>query len=174
MKAQNEEGFTLIELLVVIAIIGILSGVVLASLSTARAKARDANRISDLLQLETALEMYYNDFGQYPISALNGFSSEPGDGNSNNAGNWIPGLAPTYIPTLPRDPRGGTGHPNPPCISGTWKESYIYISRDGNSYKLLAHCSPERSSWSSSFRFYDQIRPTWAWMVCGGTECRNI
>lgn len=66
MKTLKERGFTLIELLVVIAIIGILSAVVLVSLNSARAKSRDARRVSDVRQLMTALELFYNDNGGYP------------------------------------------------------------------------------------------------------------
>ncbi len=57
---KGTRGFTLIELLVVIAIIGILSSVVLASLNSARQKGRDARRISDLKQLQLALELCYD------------------------------------------------------------------------------------------------------------------
>lgn len=62
----KQAGFTLIELLVVIAIIGILSAVVLVSLNSARQKSRDARRLSDVRQIMTALEIYYNDNGGYP------------------------------------------------------------------------------------------------------------
>ena len=54
-KMSVKRGFTLIELLVVIAIIGILSSVVLASLNTARAKGRDARRLSDLKGIENTI-----------------------------------------------------------------------------------------------------------------------
>ena len=61
----NRKGFTLIELLVVIAIIGLLASVVLVSLNSAKRKARDTSRITSLKQLQTAVEMYYDDNRQY-------------------------------------------------------------------------------------------------------------
>lgn len=59
----------MIELLVVIAIIGILSSVVLASLNSARSKARDTKRIADFRQIQTALELFYDQYGRYPVTA---------------------------------------------------------------------------------------------------------
>ncbi len=54
---KNRKGFTLIELLVVIAIIGLLSTLAVVQLGDARAKARDAKRISDVKQVSTLFEM---------------------------------------------------------------------------------------------------------------------
>ena len=61
-----KKGFTLIELLVVIAIIGILSSIVLASLSSARTKGEDAALQSTLSSMRAQAELYYsnnNDYG---------------------------------------------------------------------------------------------------------------
>ncbi len=63
---KKNKGFTLIELLVVIAIIAILSTVVMAGLNSARAKGRDAKRLSDIKQLQTALELFFDTCGGYP------------------------------------------------------------------------------------------------------------
>jgi len=57
---KYNKGFTLIELLVVISIIGLLSSVVLASLNIAKARARDADRITDVDQIVNALFLYYD------------------------------------------------------------------------------------------------------------------
>lgn len=63
IKKYSQSGFTLIELLVVIAIIGILSSVVLASLSTARNKGKDAAIRSELNSLRSQVELAYDTLG---------------------------------------------------------------------------------------------------------------
>lgn len=66
---KKQKGFTLIELLVVIAIIGLLSTLAVVALNNARAKARDAKRVADVKQMQTALELYFNECGAYPANA---------------------------------------------------------------------------------------------------------
>ncbi len=128
---RQKEGFTLIELLVVISIIGLLSSIVLTSVNSARAKARDARRIVDFKEIQKALEFYYDANGSYPLGSQGSgqwSGHPPAYGNNDN---YIVGLAPAYIPTLPRDPRydeGGTG--------------YLYNS-NGTDYILIAHFAME-------------------------------
>ncbi len=100
---SDKNGFTLIELLVVIAIIGTLSGMVLVAMTGVRERARDARRVSDITQIRKALELYYAEKGNYPLSG-GALSPNSGWTNSNDS-SWdafTVALAP-YM-NSPKDP----------------------------------------------------------------------
>jgi prepilin-type N-terminal cleavage/methylation domain-containing protein len=113
LRNKKQLGFTLLELLVVIAIIGIFSSIVLFVLNDARAKGRDARRLSDVKQLMNALELYRTDAGSYPIgyaSASSTRESSCGDVGDNGKPDaiWSTALSQLvtqkYISALPKDP----------------------------------------------------------------------
>ena len=114
----TRKGFTLIELLVVIAIIGILSSVVLASLSTARQKSRDAKRISDIGQVQLALELYFDKVQSYPSTtpAICGPTGVTGCIGTQNGINGVDaaivGLADVAQKFLPKNPIPAGGATN--------------------------------------------------------------
>lgn len=157
MKQSRLRGFTLIELLVVIAIIGILSSVVLASMNSARAKARDAKRAADMAQILKALQLFYDDKGCLPTPAS--ATCATGDSNAggwdySSQGSFMPFLsAGGYISKVPVDPindMSGDGTPagthayryycypaasgNPGLHLGYWKEDNTYVQVSGSSW----------------------------------------
>lgn len=90
------KGFTLIELLVVIAIIGILSSVVLASLTTARTRGQSASIQSQLSNMRAQAELFYstnsNNYGTIVAeTACPGAATLFGTAN-NGLGNLVAGV----------------------------------------------------------------------------------
>ena len=98
-------------------------------LDQASGSSQDARRISDIKQIQTGLEMYFNDANSYPISpdpvvlgvgnlksicfsatSATGFLANPNDCSSN-----------IYMRSMPSDPGGG---------------QYLYQSFDGKSYTI--------------------------------------
>jgi type II secretion system protein G len=77
-----KKGFTLIELLVVIAIISILTVITVAQFDTAKKKANDVARKGDLSALAKALEMYYTDYGKFPLATNTGLVSVVDNGHA--------------------------------------------------------------------------------------------
>lgn len=115
-----KKGFTLIELLVVISIIAVLSTLSIVSLGNARQKSRDTRRVSDIRQIQTALEMYAlnRTDGLYPVTS-----------SANIQGLCLDdtGLVPTCVGAVFMKKI-----PSNPTPSGT---NYIYNS-DGMNYTL--------------------------------------
>ncbi len=112
---NNKKGFTLIELLVVIAIIGLLSTMSIIALNSARARSRDAKRISDIKQMQTALEMFYNDAGYYPATG----EVDAGDSIATGSNVYM-----KIVPTAPT-PIDGT------CSAAQNTYTYAYSGTSG-------------------------------------------
>jgi len=69
---QKTKGFTLIELLVVIAIIGILSGLIIVSMSGAQNAAKDARIKSAMDQMRSTAEVFKLNYGSYSVTTVVG------------------------------------------------------------------------------------------------------
>lgn len=116
---KGQRGFTLIEMLIVIAIIAILSAIVLTSVSSFQASARDTARVGNLKNIESYLELFYNKCGYYPgyqggSSSCNATLQGWGDLSTLMANVGV-------TSQLPKDPSAG--------------RSFCYgVSSDGNSY----------------------------------------
>ncbi len=65
---SRQRAFTLIELLVVISLIGLLSSVVLATVNSAKIKARDARKQADLTEILTTFQRYWLDNNSMPTN----------------------------------------------------------------------------------------------------------
>jgi len=103
---MSKKGFTLIELLVVIAIIGLLSTLAVVSLNNARSKSRDAKRVSDIKQVQTALELYYADQNGYPAGTATEIGSSSAAVCLASAG-WVTQANCTgtvYMGNVPQNP----------------------------------------------------------------------
>ncbi len=113
MKVRGLLGFTIMELLVVLAIIGILVAVVYGGFGDARSQARDKTMMSDIKQLQLALELHKAQYNSYPASGLDALRIA---------------LVPTFIPKLPDVDNSA----NTSC-------SFTYNAISGNtSYKFTA------------------------------------
>ncbi len=113
---KKQDGFTLLELLIVVVIIGILAVLIIPNLTSGPQRARDAQRKSDLRNVKTALETYFNDANAYPSGNFAGLPAV---------------LQPNYIKTVPFDPKGGTasapGYVYTPTCAGTPSVCTSYV-----------------------------------------------
>jgi general secretion pathway protein G len=119
-KSAKKNGFTLIELLVVVVIIAILAALLMVNFIGVRQRGRDAERKSDLRQIQAALELYRSDNGFYPTNSPFPTGSACG---SQFAFNSV-----IYMRAIPCDPLSTT----------TTQIPYVYSSPDsGVTYTIF-------------------------------------
>ena len=93
LNSRRRAGFTLVELLTVVGIIALLISILLPSLAQARIQAKTTATGLAVKALGDGLEMFRNDFGEYPDSARrldpisNFFSAGPN--NALSGAHWL-------------------------------------------------------------------------------------
>ncbi len=160
MKNQKKKGFTLIELLVVIAIIGLLATLSVVALNNARERARDTRRVSDIRQIQTALELYYNACDEYPdlatIGTLNTYATMTTLGAASDS---CAAMA-DFISPMPESPEPGDGDctiddlASKEAVSDKFGYNYAYAS-DGSTYELYYCLGSEGQQKATPFTIGD-------------------
>ncbi len=153
---HRKSGFTLIELLVVIVIIAILATLLTANFIGVRQRGRDAERKSDIKQIQTALELFRSDYGCYPSGTCPGLAALPTCGNMFSQGST------TYMQKIPCDP----------LSLGT---SYNYSS-DATTY-CIRSCIENSADSQRDFVTYGQNNPavgTCILTACSGDQTTSF
>ncbi len=108
MKTKRKLAFTLVEILIVIVVIWILAGTLLPKIMWVISRARDTERVVDLRNIASAIEMYKMDNGEYP-ERTEFIDTTSADWNIEFwkfAGpvSWLTGALSNYIAEIPKDP----------------------------------------------------------------------
>jgi len=169
----SHKGFTIIELLVVIAIIALLSGVIITALTGSKSKSRDATRISDLNQMQLALEQYFDRCGQYPTVDSNSMPSK--DTTCNVGGSQV--TINSYISVIPHDPLNDNSHKYSYIVNGTNLTDYVLHATLENQNAAQNNSYPNSSltasgnQWSTpGFNCYNPLNSSADYNYCISTH----
>ncbi len=159
-KIIKREGFTLIEVLVAATILATLIGGILLTINPVGqiTKGQDAQRISDIKQVKTAIDLYYSDKKCYP--------QQVPFGNEWRVNNTV------YMKKVPQDPKcnGGSGtcykyRTDTSASCPQWNVVFAQVSKSSSLNNIcplssLSNCTP--SGYSNA---------TWACTLSGAVNC---
>ena len=111
-----------------------------------------SKRITDLATIKNALSKYHNKYKRYPLSR--GGWNGAYDNSGNYVDNYIKGLVPEFLDSLPTDPRG----------SNEKLQNYLYMS-NGKDFKFLIHDAPNFDICEIDRKYIDPRRSTRAYGI---------
>ena len=142
LRNKTTLGFTLLEVMVVVAIIGIFAVVITVNSVQSGQQGRDAKRQADIRALQSAVELYKNKNGRYPVGCRGAdqWAGQQGTSYACPGGStqYIVDLAPEFIPVLPLDKK---------LPSGIANSGYVYrTNAAGTVFKIMAMNTVEGES----------------------------
>lgn len=140
---MNQPSVSKVEFLIIALIIGLLGVMAVVVVSTARSRLRDAVRLSDVRQVQTSLELYFNDVNSYPLTTELVALGSSGAGCLNEDGftSSCGGAATIYMEIVPATPDSGLDGLS---VCGTASDAYCYSASE-DSYNIqfeLEHDNP--------------------------------
>jgi len=129
---NNQAGYTLTELLVVIVVFGIMSAFAMVILNTARKDTRDMKRIADVAMIRMALELYYHNCNEYPVSLVPGAPLDAVECDGS-----------IFLKKIPTDP-SGLAYRYTPCVGSG--DFYCAPGQEGATWYELSYMLEGRSS----------------------------
>jgi len=106
-RRNAHSGFTILEIIIVIAALGLLATLAAISLTSSRARMRDAQRLSDVSVIRSAMSQFWLEKATYPVST--GVSLHaPGTNTDSLSGDGFVAAAsaqpPVYLASIPVGP----------------------------------------------------------------------
>jgi prepilin-type N-terminal cleavage/methylation domain-containing protein/prepilin-type processing-associated H-X9-DG protein len=157
LMTSRRRGFTLIELLVVISIIGVLVGLLLPAINSAREAGRRTQCQNNMRQLALGLQGFANQKNSFPAAGV--FAEDPSQLDVNDASTsailtWLPGGSgnpkglPMYnwvVEVLPfidnqeifnQWSKTASAAPNAPALPRSYFDPTVYVTGNASNYKL--------------------------------------
>jgi len=133
--------FTFTELLIVLAVVGIIASITFVALSGVRTKARYSRAVEEFHQISTAMELYYQQNGDYPADVSRGLPA--GAEKYLSSGVWPP--APYPGSTFDWE------HWQPAQLSFDPKEEVVQISVRFCPIGQPTQCQFPNEPWAANF-----------------------